>query len=153
MTADPRTLRVTCPHCAARYLLPANLLGPGGARVRCPGCGRSFDVPAPIGGDDPFQAPPRSSSLPRPRVGRADPARVASAIDVARRVLGELASRGGDAIARAAGEGALFAHFGPEIFEAYDEYRRQSPGEGGAPFRAALRERWGVDLPEVTPRG
>jgi hypothetical protein len=46
----------------------------------------------------------------------------------------------------------LFSQHGPAIFEAFDEFRRRAPGAGTGPFRAAMRELWGVDLPEVTPR-
>jgi hypothetical protein len=70
-----------------------------------------------------------------------------SSVDVARAVLGELAAHSGDAIAAAQAEGRLFAEFGAVITEAYEFYRRRiGSGARPEPFRAALRERWGVDL-------
>jgi predicted Zn finger-like uncharacterized protein len=167
MSADPRTINVSCPHCGARYLLPANLLGPGGARVRCPGCSRSFDVPAPAA-----PAPPASGlreTPRRPSIAAADaaaparpaspaaptpaaPATARSAQEIARELLEALGGRSGGRLSAAVAEGNLFSKHGPEIFAAYDEYRRRAPQVGAAPFRAALRELWGVELPEVTPR-
>jgi predicted Zn finger-like uncharacterized protein len=44
MTSEPAQ-QVTCPHCSARYLLPTQLVGPGGARITCPSCRKSFSVP------------------------------------------------------------------------------------------------------------
>jgi len=37
---------VSCPACSTGYILPAELIGSGGARVRCPQCGHSFVVEA-----------------------------------------------------------------------------------------------------------
>jgi predicted Zn finger-like uncharacterized protein len=173
MSADPRTINVSCPHCGARYLLPANLLGPGGARVRCPGCSRSFDVPAPAapappasglretprrpsiaaaattaGAAAPAPAPPAPPAAPAP----AAPATARSAQQIARELLEALSGRNGERLSAAVAEGSLFSKHGPEIFAAYDEFRRRAPQVGAAPFRAALRELWGVELPEVTPR-
>jgi predicted Zn finger-like uncharacterized protein len=167
MSADPRTINVSCPHCGARYLLPANLLGPGGARVRCPGCSRSFDVPAPAAPAPPAgglretprrpslaaagaaaPAPPATAAPPAP----AAPATAASAQEIARELLEAMSGRDGERLSAAVAEGSLFSKHGPEIFAAYDEFRRRAPQVGAAPFRAALRELWGVELPEVTPR-
>jgi hypothetical protein len=72
--------------------------------------------------------------------------------EIARHLLSALSARGGEALSAAAAQGTLFAQHGPAIFEAYDEYRRRAPKMGAGPFRDALRELWGVDLPEVTPR-
>ena len=246
MAADPRTLNVTCPHCAARYLLPAHLLGPGGARVRCPGCARSFDVAPPVA------ELPRMIETPAPLLKRApareddvataeaearieselrDPAvlagftsqpglapppgpgesavpdapevtevaeapqapevpelpvtpelpEMAEAMEameamevagtappeaaranatpekalpetVAREVLEAVARRAGTDLSAAAAAGHLFAQYGPQIFAAFDEYRKRAGAAGSAPFRAALRGLWGVDLPETTRR-
>ena len=174
MSADPRTMNVSCPHCGARYLLPANLLGPGGARVRCPGCSRSFDVPAPEAPAPPatgLRETPRRPSIaaaagasapaapaaPAPPAPEAAPSAVAPATarpaqEIARELLEGLSGRGGERLSAAAAEGSLFSKHGPEIFAAFDEFRRRAPQVGAAPFRDALRELWGVDLPDVTPR-
>lgn len=170
MSADPRTMNVTCPHCGARYLLPANLLGPGGARVRCPGCSRSFDVPAPVAAAPPSsglrETPRRPSIATGPPAGAAPaaappaaampppaaPATARSAQEIARDLLSALGAHSGDRMSAAAAEGTLFAKHGPEIFDAFDEFRRRAPNVGAGPFRDALRELWGVELPEITPR-
>jgi len=176
MPADPRTMNVSCPHCGARYLLPANLLGPGGARVRCPGCSRSFDVAPPERVSPPppaasaahtpaapvlpaapeaartqpaAPAPPRR---PTPAELRADGPVAAAAQAIAREVLGALKQEGGPSLSDAVAQGSLFAKHGPAIFAAFDEYRRRVPLGGAGPFRTVLREMWGVELPEVTPR-
>ena len=53
----------------------------------------------------------------------------------------------GEAMAASRDAGKLFREFGPVIAEAFEFYRRQvGPGADAAPFRAALREKWGVDL-------
>lgn len=182
MPADPRTLSVSCPHCGARYLLPSNLLGPGGARVRCPGCSRSFDVPAPerptagpiAPTGEPAAAPrathvhPAESAPPaapsmreapqmqgRPSLvpRAAEPAPAVPPHRVAMELLSALTRAGGESMAAAALEGNLFAQHGPAIFDAFDEYRRRAPNGGPGPFRAVLRELFGVDLPEITPLG
>lgn len=163
MAADPRTMNVTCPHCGARYLLPSNLLGPGGARVRCPACSRSFDVAPPPVAEGP--APAAEAARPagrtpgpretprRPAPGAAElRAAAESAEGVARQLLGALSAENGEALSAAAAQGSLFAKHGPVIFAAFDEYRRLAPGADAGPFRAVMREMWGVELPEVTPR-
>ncbi|HTM56903.1 MAG TPA: zinc-ribbon domain-containing protein [Candidatus Udaeobacter sp.] len=173
MTPDPAPIRVTCPQCGIPYLLPARLLGPGGARVRCPGCGTQFDVAAPAAAetvtakaapataeDEGTAAPPaaaaeiegtkaaRATAPAETPAGASEPA----PSDVAREVLDALAAVGGADLRHAIAEGRLFAEFGPQIFAAYDEYRRRAKRGGPDPFRLALRDRFGVDLPEVTPR-
>jgi predicted Zn finger-like uncharacterized protein len=191
MTTDAATLHVSCPKCDAQYLLPAHLLGPGGARVRCPACRDSFDVP-PLPEAEADDAPAAETQAPA-SVARADaaadavpataavaeappaaPARRAiddpalehepeasdaapaspaqGAREIAHAILDELEAREAGGLERAAREGRLFAQFGPAIFAAWDEYRKRADGGGAASFRDALRERWGVDLPEVTPR-
>ena len=66
---------------------------------------------------------------------------------IARRVLDELAAKRGPAMEQAKARGRMFAEFGPELSAAFDEYRRLCGGTGNpAPFRAVLRERWGIDL-------
>ncbi len=82
-------------------------------------------------------------------VAREAPDASPSAHEIARAVLENLAAQHGVAITDAAARGRLFAEFGPAVLAAYDEYRRRVGREGArAPFRAALRERWGVELPE-----
>jgi len=77
---------------------------------------------------------------------------VVTPLEIARALLAALAEREGSEIERSVLEGNLFARFGPAIFAAYDEYRHRAREGGPQPFRAALQERWGVELPEITPR-
>jgi predicted Zn finger-like uncharacterized protein len=78
---------------------------------------------------------------------RAEAAPGADLHAIARRVLGELATRKGKALSDASARGRLFAEFGPDLVAAFEEYRREGGGtENAAPFRDALRERWGIDL-------
>jgi len=175
---DTPALDVHCPHCEARYLLPAHLLGPGGAHVRCPACGNGFDVeppaaeasgsstleprtvePLPAPAPAPAAASARVAPAPPPAAARAAAPAPAAGTDaehapihVARVLLAALAEREEAGIEQAVLDGALFARYGPALFALYDEYRRRARGAGPNPFRAALQERWGVDLPEVTPR-
>lgn len=90
--------------------------------------------------------------------GAADEPEAAEEIEtpamVARQVLEDLASHSGAAIASSHAEGHLFREFGEVIAEAYDAYRlRVGSDADPAAFRAALRERWGIDLdPGTSPR-
>jgi predicted Zn finger-like uncharacterized protein len=147
----PMTIR--CPHCDAEYALPESLLGPGGSRVRCPGCQGQFLVgptgevrvaPAPA-----VAEPPAAPSPPvAPPVAVAEPEGTREE-RIARMVLEEVALVSGRAIEDAAARGRVFAEHGPALLEAWDEYRRRvGKGADPAPFRAALRARWGIDLPE-----
>jgi predicted Zn finger-like uncharacterized protein len=78
--------------------------------------------------------------------------RAIDAHEVARAVLDGIESGGGEGVAEAWAQGHLFAEYGQAIGEAYENYRRQlGPGADPAAFRAALRERWGVDLEPGTP--
>ncbi len=199
---------VTCPHCQSRYLLPAALLGPGGARVRCPRCREAFAVgpdgleiaPVPAHAETPpagngsaaahagREAPPRVPAtaagppsgaeakahagpprLPASAFGPIVSPPAAEAVQtrvpepgggpapetpeaVARRVLDELAAHSGEAIAASRADGRLFKEFGAVIAEAYEFYRRRVGSNADpAAFRAALRERWGVDLEPLNP--
>lgn len=85
----------------------------------------------------------------------AEPAPVAETpFTVARNVLDELAKHSDGAITASRDAGRLFREFGPVIAEAFEFYRRQvGPGADAAPFRAALREKWGVDLDPGHPTG
>ena len=176
MTPESAPIRVTCPQCGIPYLLPARLLGPGGARIRCPGCGTQFDVAAPAAAVETGTAqvapsatavesgnaratPPAALETESTMPARATAPTETPAAEseptpsaVAREVLDALAGLGGPDLRHAIAEGRLFAQFGPEIFAAYDEYRRRAKQGGPDPFRTALRDRFGVDLPEVTPR-
>lgn len=120
-------LPVQCPACSARYLLPASLLGEGGASVRCPSCAHEFGVDAgggviPDGGGDALRA-------------------------VARAVFDELTTRFGDSLTKAAGQRRLFAEHGPAIMEAWDEFRRRAGTQASSrPFRDEMRDRFGIEL-------
>ncbi|HEV2104353.1 MAG TPA: hypothetical protein VGU27_01395, partial [Candidatus Eisenbacteria bacterium] len=48
----------------------------------------------------------------------------------------------------------LFAQHGPDLFAAFDEYRRRAGAQAGSQaFREELQARWGVDLfPAGEPR-
>ena len=132
---------VSCPSCTNAYRLPESLLGPGGARVRCPRCGHAFVVaggPAPV-------VTEAGTVAAAPEDGPAA---------IAREVLAELARRSGPRIEEAIARGLLFSEFGEALLQCYQEYvRRAGPAAPAARFRAALRERWGVDLdPPVTAR-
>jgi len=71
---------------------------------------------------------------------------------VARAVLDDLCAHSGEAIAASQAEGRLFREFGDVIAEAYEFYRRRLGSNADpAPFRAALRERWGVELEPGRP--
>jgi len=167
---------VTCPHCSTRYVLPESLIGPGGARVRCPRCREPFSV-GPDGGEIvplPLPAPalavavaeesppdppdpPESEAAPDPASPDApevvvDPESLPN--NIARAVLDDLAAHSGEAISASQAKGHLFREFGPVIAEAYEFYRRRvGPGADPGPFRAALKERWGVDLEPGHPSG
>lgn len=176
---------VTCPYCAARYLLPAQLVGPGGARITCPSCQKAFMVPPGVAvpterlsrgsdeGDaeseesgasqrsdriDPVALPPNAATpvearTPARSAPAAAPAAAMSPDEIAREVVGGLAERHGDAILAANSAGKLFAECGVYIMGAYDDYRRRAGSAAGAvPFRNALREQLGVELPEGTER-
>jgi len=131
-------MNVGCPHCETRYELPESLLGPGGARVRCPRCTQTFLV----GRDGGVSRGDTAPAAAAPAVaGEASPA------DVARAVLERLAQEHGEAIEAAIASGRLFSEHGQRLIDAYDDYRRTVGRRAdAAPFREALRERWGVDL-------
>ncbi len=158
---------VACPNCSTGYLFPESLMGPGGARVRCPRCQNLFLVDpegrlkapvapaagaAPESAPAPEGAPAREAELEASRGPAAAPAGQ-EPLAVARRVLAELARREGAGLERAREEKRLFATFGPALMEAYESYRRLAGEEAGAaPFREAVRERWGVELLPLVSR-
>src|SRR5262245_52492686 len=121
-------LPVQCPSCSARYLLPPSLLGESGASVRCPTCAAEFVVDA-------------SGRLVAPEATE-DGLRA-----VARGVFDELAAKLGPGLEAAARERRLFADHGPELMEAWDEFRRRAGVRAPShPFRDELRDRFGVEL-------
>jgi len=72
---------------------------------------------------------------------REEPATVAGA------VLDVLADFLGDALTRSRARGTVLSDHGPAIIAVWDEYRRRAgAGAPSAIFRAALRDRCGVDL-------
>jgi hypothetical protein len=140
---------VHCPACAAGYLLPRTLVGPLGARVTCPLCRSAFDVGA--AGEllaEPLDAAPLRAFSPGSDAGADERA-------LAAQVLDELAARIGEALAAAASEGRLFREHGPDLLEAFDEYRRRAGESASAQaFREELLRRWHVDLfPLAEARG
>jgi predicted Zn finger-like uncharacterized protein len=170
--STPTAETVACPFCSARYLLPAHLMGPGGAKVNCPSCHRAFVVPARPAEDPdsgrPSLAPPPAERAPRreapafPPAARDD-ARSAAApppaeglsesAAQARAVVGALAERSGQRLIDAYGAGRLFAECGPELLAAWDDYRKRMGGSASATdFRLALVELLGIDLPEGLER-
>jgi predicted Zn finger-like uncharacterized protein len=153
---------IACPHCSTGYMLPENLMGPGGARVRCPRCQQVFAVGRDGRAKAAASSPPVTPLAPEPALevkeelpasSQAAPAAPAASptgvepLAVARAVLAELAAREGEALEQARAEQRLFAAFGPALMEAYEAYRRRA-GQDADPsaFREALRERWGVEL-------
>lgn len=154
-------MTVRCPHCSARYELPASLMGAAGAHVRCPGCRGVFAVapdgavrevskPAPAA----QEAPAVPFRAPSPARAPAPPAPPPSLESVAGALVSEFAAHAGEGPREAFNRGRLFSEFGPALMDLYGEYRRRvGAAASGAPLRAALRERWGIDLPEGDPRG
>jgi predicted Zn finger-like uncharacterized protein len=154
-------MTVRCPHCSARYDLPEALMGAAGAQVRCPACKGVFAVTpagvvrevskpapaprdaggAPVRAAPPAHAPPSAEPPPNPE-------------SVAGALVSEFAARAGEGPREAFRRGRLFSEWGPALMDLYGEYRRRvGAAASGAPLRAALRERWGIDLPEGDPRG
>lgn len=105
------------------------------------------------------KAEPAAVSAPAPAAvaemsATPAPAVIETPHTVARAVLDELSQHSGEAMAASRDAGKLFREFGPVIAEAFEFYRRQvGPGADAAPFRAALREKWGVDLDPGHPTG
>jgi predicted Zn finger-like uncharacterized protein len=149
-------LNVRCPHCSTPFRLPQDLLGPGGARVRCPSCSEAFVVdphgvvsaePASPAAPDAGAPVAADAVAPKP----ADPIAPEGSLATARQVVEELASQLGGEIEAAIARGTLFSEHGARIVEAYDRYRKLAGSRSDpAPFRQALRERWGIEL---TPQG
>jgi len=156
-------MKVRCPHCASRYELPERLMGPAGAQVRCPGCRGVFAV-ARDGTVSGVARPPAATQDGGPRqpthvppvlragevesdLGAAPEPGAASPEAVARALVDELAAHAGDAPRVAYAGGRLFSEWGPALAALHEEYRHRA-GEraSAAPLRAALLERWGIEL-------
>lgn len=160
----PGGARVRCPSCQRSFVVPADASRSDAAAEASPEAAlgtilspaEQASVPAssvsgePIArsGSGALSTPPRSPA-------RADASRDAGGdspadaqAGIARAVLAALAEHHGEAIEAASASGRLLSEFGPALFAAYDDYRRRvGKGAAAAPFRAALRERWNVDLP------
>jgi len=156
-------MKVRCPDCASRYELPERLLGPAGAQVRCPRCRGLFAV-GRDGTVSPVARSPgasqgggtaRAAEDPpvlhpgevEPDLGAAPDRGVASPDAVARSLVDELAAHAGDAPREAFAHGKLFSEWGPALAALHEEYRRRAGEDASAaPLRAALLERWGIEL-------
>lgn len=126
MTRAPvEDLIVRCAECDSSYRLPVVLLGERGGRVRCRACGARFDV------------------LWDPRL--EDARRIAEA--VVERLAPHVPR-----LASAQDRGRLFADAGEPLLDAFADYRRRAGDEApAAPFREALRARWGIEVPGAEP--
>jgi len=166
----PGGARVRCPSCHRSFVVPADAARPeahepevaplSGAPARVH-AGDAHGAAAASGGGEGARTegtlPPiapvpsrghsvKSRGAETPAAGDAPAATDHAAI--ARAVLAALAEHHGAAIETAAASGRLFSEFGPDVFAAYDDYRRRvGKGASAEAFRAALRERWNVDLP------
>ena len=156
-------MTVHCPHCLTGYLLPDHLLGDQGARVRCPGCEGVFVVlpetadarPAAVDTGalraDVTPAPVDTSALradATPAPGDVVPTEAPEA--VAGSVIDVLADFLGEDLTRSRLRGTVLSDHGPAIMAGWDEYRRRAGADAPSDiFRAALRERCGVDLSRV----
>ena len=129
-------------------------MGPGGAAVRCRHCEGEFKV----GPDGKTIEAGEGGSLAA--VGAAVPGRERGAAEPAAEGRSASAKEAGAPEAAATAASAesaasdpstvarrVLAEFGTELAAAFDEFRKASGGSGNpAPFRDALRERWGIDL-------
>jgi len=102
--------------------------------------------PAPMAGSPEPVGTPAPPATPEParEAATAEPARVAGA------VLDVLADFLGDALTRSRDRGTVLSDHGPAIIAVWDEYRRRAGADAPSTvFRAALRDRCGVDLSHV----
>ena len=124
---------------------------------RIPAAHAPYAPPGTMPASEPEKQPePVMAPEPVAVVASSEPAPgvIETPIMVARAVLDELAKHSDGAIAASRDAGKLFREFGPVIAEAFEFYRRQvGPGADAAPFRTALREKWGVDLDPGHPTG
>ncbi|MGH7731591.1 MAG: zinc-ribbon domain-containing protein [Candidatus Eiseniibacteriota bacterium] len=146
-------MNVHCPHCLTGYEIPEHLIGAGGSRVHCPGCEQEFVVPPPEqagGAEGTIAQEVIAEAIP----GTASEAGVANAatsaeepVQVAVAVLDVLADFLGEALECSRARGTVLSDHGPAIIAVWDEYRRRAGANAPSPiFRAALRDRCGVDL-------
>lgn len=153
----PRGARVRCPKCGTSFVVEANEAGAAGAPPAGVVEGPAADAGRGGGGEGAADTAPagpaehvrETPAGPADDAGRARPEPPAAhhAARLADAALDAVAERSGEAIARAAAEGTLFAEHGREIMAAFDEWRREAGRDADpAVFRAALRARWGVDL-------
>jgi predicted Zn finger-like uncharacterized protein len=97
---------------------------------------------------DPAPAPAASRSAEREPAPGATPAAEPAA--VAGAVLEILADFLGDALVRSRARGTVLSDHGPAIIAVWEEYRRRAGADApSVVFRAALRDRYGVDLSRV----
>lgn len=160
----PGGARVRCPSCQRSFVVPADA-DRGPAAVEASSAtplgailNPSEEAAAPaasVSGEPIARTGSGALPAPPPATARADAPRDASGVSpadaqagIARAVLAALAEHHGEAIEAAGAAGRLLSEFGPALFDAYDDYRRRvGKGAMAAPFRAALQERWNVDLP------
>lgn len=134
----------SCPLCHTRWRVPAHRVGPGGARIRCASCDHAF-----------AWRPERAVTTPWLEAAPLDEEALRrSTPEAAARVAVEELGAAADRIVDADRAGRLFAREGPALVAAFARYRALAGARAPAPpFRAALRERLGVDLPEWEDRG
>jgi predicted Zn finger-like uncharacterized protein len=151
--------RVRCPRCGRTFVVEPGTGGDGGegpvggteaARARSGAVPRAQDeaasrVSAPVPAPDPSAVSPRGANAgPEPGGPSRHPANPGEDAVAA---LDALEARLGESLARAVAEGRLFAAHGREIMDAFDAFRHAAGCDAdSAAFRAALRERWGVEL-------
>jgi hypothetical protein len=138
-------------------------MGPRGARVRCPDCKRPFvvlreeadEVTAPaesLAASQPERVDTETATLPPEGLapawsGDGERPPDAEASRIAEELLDALATSLGGALTQARSRGRVLAEFGPDVMKAFEEYRSRL-GERAEPaaFRAALKDRWNIDL-------
>ncbi len=142
-------------HAGPPTIVPATTTrgGPLGEIEKTRLVGGAGTSPRPTTGSSATTAP--TTAAPTTAAAATDaPHEPRTPLEVARAVLDELSTHSGEAIAKSRIDGKLFREFGPVIAEAFEFYRRQvGSGADPAPFRIALREKWGVDLDPSHPAG
>ena len=119
-------LPIRCPACDAGYLLPTHLLGEQGARVRCPACQHGFAVSR-----EGALLSDRAEAGATPATHATVTATSNAPRDIAADLLVALEAREPGAMQHAASEGRLFALHGPELLDAYDQFRKRGPTQSG----------------------
>lgn len=154
--------QVRCPGCRGVFAVaPDGAVGDlSGPIAPSRGTARPPD-PAPAATESRAHGGPRAAarapvaaaheSAPGPA---PSPATSSDPDSVARALVNELAARAGEGPREAFARGRLFSEWGPALMDLQGEYRRRvGAAASGAPLRAALRVRWGIDLPDGDPRG